>query len=579
MILRRAWAVLILSGLLLSSGLAGTTPQDTFFQLYFTLTEAERLEKREDYATAYQRYQDVGQKLEELKKKYPEWEPGIVNYRSKYVRDKLAGLKSKVADLPPPPAPKTEEVTPPPAKPVMAVNPTEVTDPSETATLRRRIVQLEQELTMTKTQLTSALTEISTLRTRLAAAEKELDYARTTNVEERMATLLQENNNLKTQLNDAQTRMKSLQNGADPAAVSSLQEQLTRVQTQLASLEKENQTFRAGTNTLKIQLELAQAKLAEADKQAATMPNTEEIRRENEVLRGIITRQLQEQARRDAAKRLATEELQNLKGKSEVLQQQIDILSSPLVVLSKEELALLKLPTSTGFQAPLVTSEPKASTVTTTPEPSPTKAPENQESAAPSGNSEITERARVPDDMREVANDAADLFKKKRYDESAERYNTIIQKYPDSLYAWSNLGVVRFEQQRYVDAEKALQKAIKLNPNDGFAHSVLGIVYYQLGRFDDSIETLSRAIQLDDADARSRNYLGIACSQKGWQEAAEKSLRKAIEIDPAYGDAHFNLAVIYATQRPPAKELSKKHYKMALDLGIPKDAQLEKLVE
>jgi Flp pilus assembly protein TadD len=129
-----------------------------------------------------------------------------------------------------------------------------------------------------------------------------------------------------------------------------------------------------------------------------------------------------------------------------------------------------------------------------------------------------------------------------------------------------------------VEAQKALQQAVKLSPTDAFSYSILGIVYYQMSKFDDAINALTKAAALDPKDAKTYNYLGIACSQKGNQEAAEQQLRKAIEIDSNYGDAHFNLAVIYATQKPPAKELARKHYKQALDLGIPKDPQLDKLL-
>ncbi|HEY8964809.1 MAG TPA: tetratricopeptide repeat protein, partial [Candidatus Methylacidiphilales bacterium] len=195
-------------------------------------------------------------------------------------------------------------------------------------------------------------------------------------------------------------------------------------------------------------------------------------------------------------------------------------------------------------------------------------------SAAPAP--DVANKARVPDDMRPIAQQASDAFSKGQFDAAADAYSKIVQKYPDSLYAWSNLGVVRFQQQRYPEAEKALKEAIRLNPNDAFSHSILGIVYYQQNRFDEAIDMLTRATTLDPNDARTRNYLGIACSQKGWQEAAEKQLRKAVEIDPSLGDAHFNLAVIYATQKPPSRELARKHYQKALDLGIPKDPQLEK---
>jgi len=83
---------------------------------------------------------------------------------------------------------------------------------------------------------------------------------------------------------------------------------------------------------------------------------------------------------------------------------------------------------------------------------------------------------------------------------------------------------------------------------------------------------------LDPNDAKTRNYLGISSSHRGLQEAAEQECRKAIELDEGYADAHFNLAVIYATQKPPSKELAKRHYTRALELGVPKDPELERLL-
>ena len=94
-----------------------------------------------------------------------------------------------------------------------------------------------------------------------------------------------------------------------------------------------------------------------------------------------------------------------------------------------------------------------------------------------------------------------------------------------------------------------------------------------------AIESLTRSLAIDPKNAQAHNYLGIACSQKGWQENAEQEMRKAVEIDPGYADAHFNLAVIYATQKPPAKALAKRHYGLAQSFGMSKDPQLEKLLK
>ena len=49
----------------------------------------------------------------------------------------------------------------------------------------------------------------------------------------------------------------------------------------------------------------------------------------------------------------------------------------------------------------------------------------------------------------------------------------------------------------------------------------------------------------------------------------------AIAANPDYADAHFNLAVIYATNQPPAKELAKQHYVKATSLGAEPDPSLE----
>ena len=200
-------------------------------------------------------------------------------------------------------------------------------------------------------------------------------------------------------------------------------------------------------------------------------------------------------------------------------------------------------------------------------------------SPQPADPTQYSTEARLPDEMRDIAQQAADLFKNGRYDDAADKYQVIIDKYPESLYAWSNLGVVRFQQGKLDEALKALQQAVKLKPTDAFSYSNLGIVYYKLGQYENSIDALNRAKALNPDDAKTHNYLGCACSQKGWQEVAEKEFRKAIEIDPDFGDAHFNLALVYATEKPPLVELAREEYKKALDLGISRDDNLEKLLK
>jgi Flp pilus assembly protein TadD len=90
---------------------------------------------------------------------------------------------------------------------------------------------------------------------------------------------------------------------------------------------------------------------------------------------------------------------------------------------------------------------------------------------------------------------------------------------------------------------------------------------------------LSRAAKIDPQNAETQNYLGITLSQKGLREAAEGALRKAIQLSPGYPSAHYNLAVVYATQQPPFRELARLHYQKAVAAGHPKNPELEKLFE
>ncbi len=656
---------------------AAQSLQDQYLQIYLLIQEADKLETDGQKAAAYKRYQTALSRLEALPK---DWEPGIVNYRIHFCKDKLTSLQDSVnqdsgGDTV---SNHTGNVAPPSAE--------------DTVKIKQYISQLEGELNRTKKDLASAVADSQDLQQKLSVAERNLEQARANDLTERVselmaenkalreqmaqsqdeaknknldqkvadllqqlsalkdqlaqsnadkmnqqqisearykaldqkittltqendglknqlaqseqdkialktarehetdqriADLLQQNDTLKNDLAKAEDTIKNLQSGPSETSVASLQAQLQKVEGELKLQQQANAAFEQTTADLKAQLEEAKTNLALSQQKVLANPNAESFQRENDILRGIIVREMQEQARHDAAKKLAQDELNNLKVKSQVLQQQIDILSSPIVNLSDDERALLRQPTAQVYPANNVLKVQLAqnSSGPETPSGSTSIITTTTSAGAATGNNgtdnpvvDYRSKPRVPEEMRPIAQEANNLFAQKKYDEAALLYQRIIDRYPDSLYAWSNLGVVRFQQQNYVEAQKALLQAVRLSPSDGFSYSILGIVYYQLGKYDDAISTLTKAAALDPNDAKTLNYLGISCSQKGLQEAAEQQLRKAIEIDPTYGDAHFNLAVIYATQKPPAKELARRHYKEALDLGIPKDPQLDKLL-
>jgi tetratricopeptide (TPR) repeat protein len=322
----------------------------------------------------------------------------------------------------------------------------------------------------------------------------------------------------------------------------------------------------------------------------ATPGETAKLTKENEMLRNIIVRERQEEARRDQAKKLMLAEFDKLQIKSETLTQQIQLLAQPVTRLTTDELALLRQPVvsisddnpgavkaSFAFAKNAKPNTPPASNESPSGSQVASKAP-----SAPAGQTGYTVpsifKPNVPEDVVDLARLAKENFDKGKYRSAEKIYQEILTKTPNNLYSLSNLGVVYFRSGKLKAAELTLKKAVALSPKDEFTHTTLGIVYYRQSKFDEALTELTKSLGLNPKSATAHNYLGITASQKGWQEAAEKELLEAVSENPNYADAHFNLAVIYATSLPPSKEQAKRHYAMATSLGANPDAALEKLL-
>jgi Flp pilus assembly protein TadD len=750
---RGAYLVLVVGILSLPLSLAQAAPtlQQQYLDIYLKINDAERLERQGDYVGALDDFQDCYNKLSRIHDNNPDWESALVVHRMEDCKTKILDLepKAKALEMAAPPPPVAPMPGPTPAVPQTQpnysgtdnANTPPAPPPDDVNALKQELQAVKAELDLTKQKLAASEAQNETYRLQLQTVNEQLAALKgQQSVDDRMGKLLAQNKDLTDKLATARKELESIKlNPKSKLAMA--QAQLRNLQDQYAASQEANAALQTTTTTLKQQLDQAQADLVTANQKLAAEPTTtpeyDTLKRENEIMRDILTRELQEQAHRDMAKRLAQEEFDNLKLKSKVLQEQLDILGSPMTPPSNDqERALLgslkvagpdvaPVPANVppnGFSAPAqgavptpstdpmattipgpsatsdtnaatatppapdthavtvvtppamdgstnvppvtivmnnqapgdttntaVASDPSSATVPTTapmvgaappqpttppavttpasvpdptapiapttppgppttpvsdnPAPPPPKTPpaptgptttqvpparttvtdttiqqSGGDSSPQDDPTQYSTKARLPDDMRETAQDAADLFKNQKYDESAAKYQSIIEKYPESLYAWSNLGVVRFQQGKYDDALKALQQAVKLSPTDAFSYSNLGIVYYQLNQYENAIDALNSAKALDPNDAKTHNYLGCAESQKGWQEVAEKEFRKAIEIDPNFGDAHFNLALVYATSKPPSIELARREYNRALELGIAKDARLEKLL-
>jgi chromosome segregation ATPase len=132
-----------------------------------------------------------------------------------------------------------------------------------------------------------------------------------------------------------------------------VKQQVTQLQQQLAESQKQNQYLVARIAELWVQLDTTGAQLQSAKLTGKNSGETDRLMRENELLRNIVVRERQEEARREEARKFMLAELDRLKIKSEALNRQIDFLARPVTKLSSEEVSLLRQPVvSVSDQSP-----------------------------------------------------------------------------------------------------------------------------------------------------------------------------------------------------------------------------------
>ncbi len=481
---------------------------------------------------------------------------------------------------------------------------------SEIAQLKKALAAAEAGRSAAEKESTNANTKVLEARKQVASAHQERDTMQRErddaqrqlkaagDAQARVQVLVAENSDLQKKLATAENTVREISADRPKKAqeLQAVKDQLEKLRDQLVKSQRANQDSETMIAQLRAQLDEAAGELATAKLNGATAEDTERLLKENQMLRAIVIRERQEEARREQAKKLMLAEFDKLKIKSDVLDQQIHLLAEPITKLSPEELALLKAPvvaisdTVPGtVKASLTMAKPAAPiSISNSPNPGANALPNDKMSALESiaegdGNTigpevSSTFKPGVPADLLPLAREAKASFDQGKFKQSEKLYQEILTKSPNNLYSLSNLGVVLFRNGKLKAAELTLKKAIAIAPRDEFTHTTLGIVYYQQSKFDDALSELTKSLAINPKSATAHNYLGITASQKGWQEAAEKEMLEAIADNPDYADAHFNLAVVYSTSQPPAKELARRHYEKALALGAPPDPTLDKLL-
>lgn len=382
------------------------------------------------------------------------------------------------------------------------------------------------------------------MKTEIEALKKEKPSA--TSAE--MKKMLAENERLKTELEAAQKQIVTLKSDASrkDQEIVSLRGQLTTLQGEMTALRQQSTTYQTQVAELTLQLK---------NLQEAKPGMSPELAQENTTLREIIMRQLRTQYRQQQAKDLVIGELQKMEGVSKKLLDQVEELKSNRLTLTADEEKLFTDPavremlSADGIQGTLIARVSKP---------------------------DATKPVNPVDALLDKAREA---FAAQKFSESATLYEDALRAEPKNTNALVGLGYSREREKKYPEAEAALKKCLIYEPNNEMASFHLGVTYFKQERWNDAMSSFEKNLAINAKNAPSRHYLGIIATKLNFIDRAEREFKTALAIDPNYGEAHFNLAVIYATGDPPQWDKAKTEYEQAIKKGVAPDENLEKLLK
>lgn len=154
---------------------------------------------------------------------------------------------------------------------------------------------------------------------------------------------------------------------------------------------------------------------------------------------------------------------------------------------------------------------------------------------------------RMPRNFRDDAlakfNEAMDLRKQAKLQESAAQLLESLKIYPHFLRALTYLGITYSEMGNPQTGAGILQIATRLYPQDEGAHFNLGIAYGALGNDEEEIAEYKRTIEIDpDYDAAYLNW-GGALYAKGQYDEAIAKYREGLNVNPLNASLHYSLSV------------------------------------
>lgn len=408
-----------------------------------------------------------------------------------------------------------------------------------------RASELETKLAQTQAELERVTKE----RDALKAENEQLRAIVELNSPEKTKALLDQNLTLAEQLKAAQEKiaqLESMQAGADDQnavlthQLDEARNEANRLRDEMSGIYDENMGYRRRISELSERLNNLEAELETQSGQPVVDPALAE---ENKLLREVIAKQKRTLAMQEDGRKLLVETYMQIKNQD----------PNMLIALKKlEEESTLDLTDAEKRIMESVKSTEVESAVT---------------------GSEGVDAVRRSLEVETLATLAGKAFAKGRYTSAEQLYRTLYDCQPDHVAGLVNLGTILLYRNKCSEAVTYLERASRLAPDLAITYYLTGICYYRMDKLAEAQKMFMRTVELDPGNAEAFFYLANIEGVNGAFERALKHFAAAVKLKPTLGDAHYNMARLYAemTLIPDAA----RAYDRAVKNGAEPDPEFE----
>ena len=542
--------VLFLAGPVRAAG-----PDDQYLEIYTEILQADNSLQNGDSKDAATQYLQVQSALQKFKAEHADWNPEVIDFRLEYTGQQLQKLAKFLPAANAPQSPAAAPSAGPVASPEQ-----------QAAELRRQV----DALTAANNDLENRLKEALSVQ---PAAVSPVELAK---AQERIVALEKERDLLKIDLEQAKATVSPAPTAPPPEspAVAELAETklaLADAQAKLKAAAAELDALKTAPvaapaadgirplteerDKLKEELALRTKDLADAEaNHDQDLFDLRDALKKAQQQRDDLQKKLDAAAAAPPAAAVAPAPAANenpaQSQEVEQLQARLAVLEAQAVPYTAQELALLKQSQTPAASLP-----------------------------APAEHKHVVHSSKdLPPGAGPLMADAMRAVMERDFAGAEQKCQEILRQDENNVYVLAYLANAQLAQGHVDECDKTVQRALAADPEDPASLYLLGVVRFQQAKYDEALDALSHSAKLNPTNASTENYLGCVLAEKGQRAAAETALRKSLEVNPDYADAHYNLAFIYATEKPPSPELALWHYQRALTLGHPKNPELEKLL-